>query len=36
VLEDEVPHEERDAMIRATLAEHGDSGVTPRHTLFYF
>ncbi|TXT26064.1 MAG: hypothetical protein FD131_4352 [Rhodocyclaceae bacterium] len=36
MLEDEVPHEERDAMIRATLAEHGDSGVTPRHTLFYF
>ncbi len=34
--DDEVPHEERDAMIRATLAEHGDSGVTPRHTLFYF
>ena len=23
-------------MIRATLAEHGDSGITPRHTLFYF
>jgi hypothetical protein len=36
VLEDEVPHEERDAMIRASLAAHGDSGVTPRHTLFYF
>lgn len=34
--DDDVPHEERDAMIRATLAEHGDSGVTPRHTLFYF
>ena len=34
--DDEVPHEERDAMIRATLAEHGDSGVTPRHTLCYF
>ena len=29
-------HEERDAMVRAALAEHGDSGVTPRHTLFYF
>jgi len=29
-------HEERDAMIRAALAERGDSGVTPRHTLFYF
>ena len=34
--DDDVPHEERDAMIRATLAEHGDSGITPRHTLFYF
>ena len=32
----DVPHEERDAMVRATLAQHGDSGVTPRHTLFYF
>lgn len=29
-------HEDRDAMIRASLASHGDSGVTPRHTLFYF
>ncbi|WP_292263842.1 ribonuclease E inhibitor RraB [Brevundimonas sp.] len=32
----EASHEERDAMIRAALAEHGDSGITPRHTLFYF
>ncbi len=23
-------------MVRASLAAHGDSGVTPRHTLFYF
>ena len=23
-------------MVRAALAEQGDSGVTPRHTLFYF
>ena len=29
-------HEERDAMVRSLLAEHGDSGITPRHTLFYF
>ena len=29
-------HEERDAMVRSALAEHGDSGITPRHTLFYF
>jgi hypothetical protein len=32
----DIPHDERDAMIRAALAEHGDSGMTPRHTLFYF
>lgn len=32
----DVPHEERDAMVRASLAQHGDSGLTPRHTLFYF
>jgi hypothetical protein len=32
--EDVISHEERDAMIRAALAEHGDTGVTPRHTLF--
>ena len=32
----DIPHDERDAMIRAALAEHGDSGLTPRHTLFYF
>lgn len=29
-------HDERDAMVRAALAEQGDSGATPRHTLFYF
>ena len=29
-------HEERDAMVRSALAEHGDSGITPRHTLYYF
>jgi len=23
-------------MVRAALAQHGDSGVTPRHTLFFF
>lgn len=23
-------------MVRAALAAHGDSGVTPRHTLFFF
>ena len=23
-------------MVRAALAEQGDSGITPRHTLFYF
>ena len=23
-------------MVRAALAEHGDSGRTPRHTIFYF
>ena len=32
----DVSHDERDAMVRAALAEHGDSGRTPRHTLFYF
>lgn len=32
----DLPHEERDAMVRASLATHGDSGITPRHTLFYF
>jgi hypothetical protein len=36
VYEDVISHEERDAMVRATLAEHGDSGITPRHTLFFF
>ena len=35
-LSHDVPHDERDAMVRAALAEHGDSGVTPRRTLFYF
>ena len=34
--EDVISHDERDAMVRAALAEHGDSGITPRHTLFYF
>ncbi len=29
-------HAERDAMVRAALAERGDSGITPRHTLFFF
>lgn len=33
---DAASHEERDAAVRASLAAHGDSGVTPRHTLFYF
>lgn len=32
----DVPHAERDAMVRAALARQGDSGITPRHTLFYF
>jgi hypothetical protein len=32
----EASHDERDAMVRAALAQHGDTGVTPRHTLFYF
>lgn len=32
----DVSHDEKDAMVRAALAEHGDSGVTPRHTLFFF
>jgi hypothetical protein len=32
----DVSHEERDAMVRASLETHGDSGITPRHTLFYF
>lgn len=34
--DDAISHEERDAMVRASLMAHGDSGVTPRHTLFYF
>lgn len=28
--------DEKDAAVRASLAAHGDSGVNPRHTLFYF
>ena len=32
----DVSHDERDAMVRAALAAQGDSGVTPRHTLFHF
>jgi hypothetical protein len=32
----DISHDERDAMVRAALAEQGDSGVTPRHTLFFF
>ncbi len=32
----DVPHAERDAMVREALARQGDSGITPRHTLFYF
>ena len=32
----DIRHDERDAMVRAALAEQGDSGVTPRHTRFYF
>lgn len=28
--------DEKDAAVRAALAAQGDSGVTPRHTLFYF
>jgi hypothetical protein len=36
VSDDAISHEERDAMVRASLAAHGDSGITPRHTLFYF
>ena len=30
-----ISHDERDAMIRASLMTHGDTGITPRHTLFY-
>lgn len=29
-------HEERDAAVRAALADRGDDGLTPRHALFYF
>jgi hypothetical protein len=28
--------EEADADVRRALAEHGDDGASPRHTLFYF
>jgi len=31
----EQSHAERDAGVRRALAEHGDTGETPRHTLFY-
>ena len=30
------PHSIRDAEVRRVLAEHGDDGQVPRHTLFYF
>lgn len=33
---DAASHEEKDAAVRAALAAKGDSGVTPRHTLFFF
>ena len=36
LLAPDIRHDERDAMVRAALAEQGDSGVTPRHTRFYF
>lgn len=32
----DVSQDEKDAMVRAALATHGDTGRTPRHTLFYF
>jgi hypothetical protein len=35
-LHSDLSHEEKDAIVRAALAEKGDSGITPRHTLFYF
>src|SRR5262245_57885046 len=28
--------DDRDAVVRAVLAEHGDDGSLPRHTLFFF
>jgi hypothetical protein len=34
--DDTISHEDRDAMVRAALLTQGDSGITPRHTLFYF
>ena len=34
--EAEPSRDEKDAMVRAALAERGDNGVTPRHTLFFF
>ena len=36
MLAPDISHDERDAMVRAALAEQGDSGVTPRHTRFHF
>ena len=32
----DISHDERDAMVRSALAQRGDTGITPRHTLFYF
>jgi regulator of ribonuclease activity B len=32
----ESSHAIRDAEVRRVLAEHGDDGQIPRHTLFYF
>ncbi|MGE3148535.1 MAG: ribonuclease E inhibitor RraB [Pseudorhodoplanes sp.] len=29
-------HASRDEEVRAALAQHGDDGTAPRHTLFYF
>ena len=31
-----IDHDERDAAVRAALMTHGDTGITPRHTLFFF
>ena len=36
VYEAEPSRDEKDAMVRAALADRGDNGVTPRHTLFFF
>ena len=35
-LHSDLNHEENDARMRFALAQQGDSGITPRHTLFYF